>query len=615
VVARHNAQHFSIVSGTFPLDDLPPRMESPTLAWIAGSSDDALTQYLDEHFASFFENPYTRSLVFRNEDQVDSNLVHALFRAECVGYWQGIHRRRQSIGHYRLLSEAGRTGPGVATGFAFLRRAGDAQGVARAAAVYRASGPLEVPRSAGIAACRASWLDNEIGADLELITMAAVTFPQEVAGPVLDRILGGLSELVSRRFGTALIYQAALNATTSLARSADVDHVVAASVRLREIADRPADPLLHQSLGRSLSLLPWDRLSKIERMLWLTFVKTHLSARDDLVFPARSAAQGLIAAGSSIAINLVSEAYLESRSLLIAPLVLGATRLRSGILDAAIDDILMAAKTLQVRAQQGQFSFGVLSIGGLLGAATMRSRTRRAWDAYGSFVLDKHVPFDEREGAISNLMRAPETAPRWLQKKLRQGLPTTEMAIPLGGSPARLEVTNVGLQAVFGGIEPTDALSSLIDLAGSADSDVRTEVVKVASSLGSVLESASLATLLIGLTHDPLPQIRGLAGRGLALVPFGQVPLEKVRISRLLRMCEESGETVPAYTWSGLARSRELDLPADPRLLNLAKTVATDHIASTIRDAAAAFLKADAVARKGVRVGRRSARATTLLRP
>ncbi len=121
IVAAHNAAQFAWLAGEprFPAD-LPRRADSKPIAWMDILAAGALEDYLDGHFKAFFERPYARSVTFAREDQTERGLSRALFRAQCLADWHGEARLRKALGRYRLLSEAGRTIPGAASGFELL---------------------------------------------------------------------------------------------------------------------------------------------------------------------------------------------------------------------------------------------------------------------------------------------------------------------------------------------------------------------------------------------------------------------------------------------------------------------------------------------------------------
>lgn len=584
--ARSNEFHFAFLARQQLAQDLPATNASPTLAWIDAVAGEGLSSYLDDHFKAFFDDPYSRTISFRSVDTSDQSMLQALLRSEAVGYRQATLRLRKALGEYRLLSRAGEPGLGAVSGFALLRRAGDASAVKRALGVFRASGPLEVLKVVGESVSESSWLPPELRADLEIIAGSAATFSPSSAAATYDRLIGAFEDLVSRPFWNAWIADVAFHALAALLPLVDDDRVNGASAVLREIAERPPDALIHQSMSRSLHEMDWDRLRRDEKQGWRRYVERYLAARDDHVFPARSAAIELIKAGDRQALQHVMRAYREGRSLLLAPIVLAAPVVRR--VDAATlnHDILAAAQAYRQRADRGEFSLGTVSIGSLLGRAAGRFGTRRMRDELLAFVMDARVPVDERSSALEAMLREPRRVPSWMRARLTEGVPPPDISLPLFGRGTQLEALNLRLRAEFGELTAARALSIVIALSSSRIAEDRTMAARATLELTSELGASVAATVLLELTHDAVPAVRGFAGSSLARMDFAEPPLEEARIERLTELVAESGEAVPLLVWHGAAQAARDGFPIPERLLLLAGHAAEHHLAVTVRRAA-----------------------------
>lgn len=590
-VAEHNLADFRWrASQAFPRD-LPRLSQFPALARLDQLVSFSLGTYLDEHFKSFFGEPYTRTITLAAGDKVSDGLAEGLFRAECLAFAPVVSRLRRTLGRYTLLQQVGSPGPGRPDGFVLLRRAGDYEGIKLAARVFRAAGPLEDLERAGAIASRITWLVPEFRADMVLISETAVTFPTDLALTTFDRILAALTSIDEWAGGDVWMHESGLDALANLLPLVDARRQNKASRYIRSLAERPGERPLHQSLGPVLHGLSWRSLSGRERNAWGRFVASYLSTTDDRLFPALEAAAALLPLGSSGVARSVLSAHRQTRSLWVAHLVLALPDLAVRDRTALTQDIVQAAKGLRDKAHQGQFGLGGITVGRLLGRVALRFHDRTSFSAFVEFIQDPMVPPDERVEAAQEAIRHPDAVPTWGRQRLGRRLAESQVRIPLFGGSASLDAVDLQLGVLFGDLSSHDALAGLLRLAHAGEVDGRIQAVQCLSVLAKAVDQAAIAAILLGLTYDAVPEVRGFAGNALAGFELDQPSLAKARISRLGDLVRAPGEVVPRFTWIGLANAVQRGQVLPPELVETARTVAERHIAYTVRKAAAGVIE------------------------
>lgn len=589
LVAELNAWQIGWVAGRRVT---PPSLSfhrAPLFAWIFGGSDDALTAYLNEMFTSYFEDPHTRTVKFAAEDSIDVGLGQTLRRCEFLAYRQGIVQYRQKLGRYRLLTEEGHPGPAVSSGFELLRRAGDDKGLRLVARTFRASGPLEVLRSVGLRATKASWLEPELQATLEVIGSTAFAFGSENAASAFSRLMKALPDVISRTFAGAWLVDSGFRALAGLLPLLREAETATASKWLRSVAEGEASTLIHHSMPTALHALRWEHLDEQERAAWFQFVERHLLGRDDRLFPARSAVLELASVDSPRALATIYTAYREGQLQWLAPLVVGREDLKESDRRRIVEDLLRAASAIRDQAHGGEFRLGGPHIGNLLASAAIQFGESALFVELGRFIGDGQLPLDERMAAALVLLEQPGSVPTQLRRRLAKGLAGPTIDMPLLGDPGPLELVNLRLRAAFGRLSSSDAIPILLRYANDRRPQLRTSAAVAAGTLAASAQ-VPIGTLLLSLSHDPVPEVRGAAGRWLSRIEMRSGVLDKARLARVSELLQEPGELVPLQVWMGLAQFVRAGGTLDREIRQLAEEVATHHIAHTVREAASAVV-------------------------
>lgn len=591
-IARRNEFSLSWAVDRRVLQGTPSSYGIESLAWTDAIAGEGLTQYVDEAFKSFFDNPYTRTVSFGAESQVDGGLRRALFQAELLGDHSACFQFRKLLGRYRLLTRAGQPGLGSLSGFALLRRAGDHEALARSLTVFRAAGPLEVLRAFGNDTVARPWLPTELQADLTTVAAAGIALDATTAGRAFDRLLESLPAILNRRVGGAFLARPAFDGLAAIAPHLDEHRLTRMSAELRAIADGPPDPIVHQSMAGVLHALPWEDLGKAERDRWLRFMRARLAGQDDRLFPARVVAAELLDIERARTKRALIAAFRRTASLWLGELLIHAGPLPRDVATRLREAAIASAEGLQARAHQGQFGMGGTPVGGLLGNVVAQDPRRASRNYFVAFVSDPVVPIDERVAALQALLDRPEAFPKWVRTRLGQGVPASTSTMLLLGDPSDLAIANLRLRARFGSLTATEALALTLTFSTSPETQARAVMAQVVDELAVALPEPHIATILLSLARDQVPVVRGYAGRSLAILRFTEPVLEAARRGRVSELLREGGEIVPGLTWQGVLIARRRGDPPGEDVRRLASAVATNHLAASVREAAALVLKA-----------------------
>lgn len=587
-LAAHSAWQFSWYSGQRKQLSLPRKASSTAIVWVDVLAADALHDYLDGHFQSFFDNPYVRTTSFRREDATERGLARALFRAECLADWVGIARLRKSLGRYRLLSEAGRTAPGAAYGFQLLRRGGDNKGLERALGVFHASGPLEPLREVAETVAAVPWWPLELRSNLTVLAGAGFALNPRTAENAATRLLIAIPELTHPVEGAGWVLAEALNALAGVAPAAGRSTQRKISEALIDLASEPPEPMLHQSMGRAIHALDWELLGRGETQRWIQYVESHLVASDDHIFPAIAAAHELMALRPGRISALAVRAFRETRSLYLVSLLLRARRISAGDRAQVEAGVRIAATSMRERSRRGEYSIGVIAIGGLLGRLAIDRGSQVLMSDAVDFALDPSLPLDERLAVAGAFLESPNKVPQRYRLRLSNGLPSPTMDLQFFGTPDELAGGNLRLRATFGKMTKPQALNALLELIHSPTQRARLEAIESLPFLEEQIEEDSRTILLLGLAHDADPYVRAAAGHSLARTAVRDPALSNTRLDRVRALLDDPGALVPQAVWYGLADRLSPDpMPEDIRLR--AQLVSSSHIAYGVRRAAAGF--------------------------
>ncbi len=569
--------------GRSPMPKPPWRLEP--FAWINAVEAEVADELVEKLFESAFENPGQWTWQLSNQDRVSDNLAQALFRLECLGAWNRTRAARKHFARYRLLRSLTQPSDETEQALILLSMAGDDDGVRRAAGTLRARGPLEPLRAVGVRTANSVWAAGDVKGKLTLLQEIATLLDVDAADGAVERILHNIDAYFNRTATGGLVVEEALRALSSLS-DAGTDKTVRRVARaFLEIAERPPDALLHQSLWRALAAFPWDRLPAKERREWAGYVTANLAARDDHLFVALGAFEALSELGARGMSDIAISSYRQSKSLYLAPMVLG--HLNRDETAELVQLVSAAAQNVRDQAHAGSFAMHTVSPGALMGLVAVSSHGSLLRGQLIDYVLDPIVPSEERVSAARYLVYNPGKFRGRLRDRVSGGLPPARDGFPLFGPPEDVDVLNVELRAAFGTVPSDQLVASLLALSHSPSSPIRARVATAVRTVRSYIGDESALLLVGGLTWDADAQVRATAGRVIAeMAPFSGSPTWNTRLGQLL---DESGEMVPLAVWLGLASHKWSGVPPK-QLIQRAGFVSEGHLSCRVRRAARRFL-------------------------
>jgi hypothetical protein len=552
----------------------------PPLAWVNAGIAEAADELVLKSFDSKFQDPLRRTWHLSNQDQIDSELAQALFRSA-----------RKRYARYRLIREEGRPSSDSLQALILLSRSGDEDGLKKAARTFKANGPLELLRDAGNRIVGTPWNAADVGGRLALLRETASVLDPTAASIAAERLMASLDGFLQRIPMSGWVIDDALDVLADLSNSAGAETANSVSATFRRLAEAPPDPLLHQSLGRSVDDLPWHAISSQERVEWIEYVRQNLSAKDDHVFVALGAVGALADLGDSSALDAALTSYRETKSLLLAPMVLDKLQPME-VKDLRVE-ALKSASALRDQAHRGSYQMHTLSPGGLLGMLAVSRGGTKLLKPLIDYATDPVVPVDERISAVRQLIRKPGALGPKLQARISHGIPGSQVSLPLFGDDDQLVAINLELVALFGDQTSDELIGSLLLLAHSPSAEIRTGAAVACRAVAQKADVREVGLILLGLTWDASPFVRATAGRVLCCLPEPSPDGSQsgLLMQRLDDLLDEDGEVVPSAIWRGLRDRVEVSLPIPERLLGRARLSAERHLSWHVRAAATHFLE------------------------
>lgn len=587
-VNRRNLLQFKQLAGIrITSDDVRP-WRSALIIEAEHRAQIGLAAFLDEHFVAAVEDPNTTTLQFRREDPVETPLVGALLRSECLGDWSLQRDARRRLGRYRLLTSVGRSDRQPEGAFQLLRRAGDKDGLVRGLRLYRYEGPLEPLSRFGNSVVQMPWAPTELAANLVVLRETADLVEPDLASAGVARIID-LGRSILRPAPMGAVESEAMSALSALLRVAEPSAQVAASRWLRALISESTNPLLTQSAAGAIQSLQWDELPQSEIAEWLEIAKAGSTAHTDARFVANAVIASLGAMRPDRIAGIVRSAYdqesaLDTGALLEATVKDLPAEIRQEIAERAIQDL----ERIRSSAAEGQYGFGgpVRSSVLLARLAVDHPRRRTWWRALAEFLTDPHVAPDSRAAAIeflaSNVGKLPSNARSILSSERLDewviDLPFEEPS-QLRGAAFRLRL---GL-----GMESLIAVKTAIEMANDADRKVRFQAalsIPNVAKLGGSLDGP--VAIALSLSRDRYSEVRAAASRGLPAL-YGGVNAEMRTLigSRISELLRDEGTPVPTNTLLGLSLWPEVAFEI-PEISSLLAGLRQSHVSAIVRSAA-----------------------------
>lgn len=568
-LAQRNERSFRWSMGSLEVPAVERRSHYPPLAEADAPVFDALAGYLETQFKGSFDDPFARTITFQAEDDVESTLKTALFRARCVGDWNsGVHYQRL-LAKYRLLNALGERNVDPGGDFVDLVRAADTEATRRAVRMFVRVGPLPPLAEAARYTAARTWSDFDLGANLALLAAAAPLLSSRDASAATKRVLDDLDDLVGRRHGTALVTHDAMDAIGGMLPWAGMRIQRRASDVLRK-ASAAGEPIVVDALPRALRGLQWRSLRPQHIRAWLGYVEEHVARVDAHQRVAAEAAKGISAVEPVEVAAAVDRAYQSSRSLLLVALMA----------DLALPSLVpaLADATRQIREsverEMAEASAGRMTLGGainlplLLGRLVLQRDDRSGWTTLMAFVRQPASPIDERASVLNLLAEQRDQVPSTRRRMMRGPIPPSTIALPLLGNPESLAGAALRFRVRFGDLSGEAALNELLSLTTHPSRLSRVEAARSLAALTEAVQKDVLFALGLSLAQDADDIVRAAAARFLPrLAPALTNSQRAILGQRMASLLAEPGETVPLAGLHGIndARAARLDLASRVR--------------------------------------------------
>ncbi|MDQ8041047.1 hypothetical protein RDI86_04185 [Cellulosimicrobium sp. XJ-DQ-B-000] len=558
---------------------LPSRLEL-----IAESDPRPLSEYFSStssEYSRAIESAYkdrfgSRSVTF---GAISPDLFHPLLRLELSGHAL-VYEARKDLAVFRLVM-APRDDVDVADALRLLRHAGADPDLALALRRFREEGPLaELGRDARSILVNRAEASSMRVVEVRVLGAAADVLSASEASTALDFVLASLSangpadvpiaakvDVLRREIGWA----AALSLAIVCGRSTEV-----AGRLLREFQSvELGDALVDQSLGRVASQLEASRLDPSVADSFRRLI---------------ASGEGL---GSSIRSGLES-AFGESlvqparRGLLDEAIMFANKTLRGDSLGSGVGRVSPYLESelerIQQEAHDGVFARGGPDIGELAALLAFAPGNGSLRDRLFEFLVDTVIPRSYKARALERLGNRVQggelsvkllRGPRWISV-----LDTVVGDAFLDGISIEPFPEGLRFLAVTGVLPSEEVLRVLREWAASDSGSAREEAALSAPFVHDV-DPIELISLLLVLSSDRDPRVRGRAGVALLGMRASAQSLIAAMDRRVDELLQEDGLLVPIQLCYALESSSSASVYRD-RL----RSLAAEHVAFRVREVA-----------------------------
>lgn len=579
-----------------------PLSESPWLSRIDALRADGLQRNLFDQFEGAVSDATVHTVSFQSEDPVEASLRRALLRAECFAAWDVLADVRREVGRYRLLTLVTAVARQPGSGFHLLRRAGDEEGLRRAARLYLQLGPLGPLSRVGSEFVELeTWPPGEVRSVAALLAVAAQVLDSGTVTAAMDRVSALIQDTDTARFGWAVTDALLVAAANLVQFASEREHTQMARSILALIQRPYLEPLLGH-LRDCLGTIQWG---VVESDLREQYSQTAVRLVDlpDSRSLGLTLCQALARTDQRCAEVLHTE-FRQRPTLELGVMLLGAgvtlTESDSGQLAAACDVRLGEIRFAAIAHQFHLYSVDAPLIMAVL--VTSTANTPESWDSLLAFLVDPNIPVELKASALEVLAErideTPESVRAALEPVTRAGLAERSAEPSFFESPlaARGAVLRFALATEF--VSSADALTYLLALASEADPRGRIEAARSLGKAIGVKPDLAVITLAVSLSQDQNHQVRAAAGRALAELSWLEAgPLRGVVRERMRALLREAGAAVPRATTEGLLQAVEKGMTPEPIIIDALRTIARTHPSRAVRSAASRTLDRLGVAR------------------
>jgi hypothetical protein len=577
---------------------LPPPnslLESAWLSRIDALRADGLQRNLFDQFEGAVADATVHTVSWQSEDQVEASLRRALLRAECFAAWDVLTDVRRELGRYRLLALVAAPARQPDSGFHLLRRAGDEDGLRRAARLYLQLGPLSpLARVGAEFVALETWPPGEVRPIAALLAVSAQVLDSNTVAAALNRVSALIRATDTTRIEWA-VTDALLVAAANLAQVASDRQQTELARSILTLVGRPHLEPLVARLRDCLGTIQWNIVEmEVRDMFSQTAVR--------LAEEPSSSSLGLTLCQALARTDPHCAEVLQRAFRLRPTLELGAMLIGAGVSLAEHDNLRLAQacdvrmKEISAAAFTHQFHLYSVDAAVIMAVlATSNVNTPESWESLSTFLVDPNIPAEMKAAALQVLTERIDKAPLSVRSALELvtlsvlSQRTTEPSFFDSPLAARGAFLRFALAA--GIVSPADALIHLLALASDADPRGRIEAAESLGSAIGVKPDLAVITLAVSLTQDQNHQVRAAAGRALAELSWVEAgPLRGVVRERLRALLKESGALVPRATAEGILQAALKGTKPEPTVVDTLRAIARTHPARAVRNAASEAL-------------------------
>lgn len=522
-------------------------------------------------------------------DSVMDPTSAALFAAELSGDTAKIRRQRETLAQLRVLRPDADADWAIAEALRLLRQC-DAKDPLEATLRYvRAQGPNDALHRAARTILRRTSFPDRVGrSDVAVLAASSDLLSQHDLRAAIGGVnsyLTGTREggLATDRLTQWARHDEAWRAVRQLLPGSLLDSDVAdAAISYLEGSSDIAEPLVSTLAGLS-GVIEWSRVPERTTDRWRTWAQRASADDDSLLF--REVVLDAIDGAHATKTFLPRPTGLRLGARLYNELSEGAVA-DSDELAAAERSCREAMREIREGAKHGRYAFGGVNAGEVAAALCVAFEREGLWEPLAEYLLDGRVASHDKAPALERLARAPGTVPEPVRQQLREaGTSLLQPGVETFGSPP-LPIMPSALRAgmALSIFTWQQAISSITQLAGLERVDAKVEAAR--SACFARPESGAMdavGILLLQLSHDYDPVVRGEAARSLGVVLNDLDDIRDTAVKRLSELLSADGILIPLSTLRGLGAVANAHHEFPSILASSVQELSTAHPARVVK--------------------------------
>lgn len=558
-----------------------PYLSSRTDLKALRASGALVKEHFDQRFAATVQR---RHIPFG--DPVDTPISATLLHEELIGDVNGVGVDRELLGRTRALKSSEWS---LSEAVRLLRQAEARQPLGDVLRWIRADGPADVLRGAATHILQRQQGTPITRSDVMVVSSSAelLTDKQlDVAIRLVDSYRSLPGQRLARETSAAswVATQVSWEALSRLLPGSGLDDSVASTVRSALDVRAPGSEL-YGPLVEVVSSIDWDNVSDSQCQSWLQWVEKHRSSEQ---YPVNSVILDEIRGVGRHVDVLDRPTGLELGVRIAFEHAHGIEPPESEV-RAVSATCRSRLDTIRRSAAEGSFGFGGINAAELSAAMISEFKAFELWEPLGAFLADPKVNGSDKAPALDRLTRDFDQLPDDFLGQfkdvnslihVRTVDPFEQESLPISGAALRF-------LASFGLSRQEDLMDGLAQLAGIGRVDAKVEAARSVRGIAAKSSGDAWAwILLLQLSHDTDPVVRGEAGRALAASQRDITELKRPVTRRLVQLLQSRGILLPLLVIKGLEESSEVSTA----LLDVVARVSRSHLARTVRKAASELI-------------------------